>query len=384
MREALEKRLKTGQKRNEGGRKGFFKEDLEDVKFWRCTDGQHLVDIIPYLAGPNDPAVEEGEETYTLELFVHQNVGVTDGMKICLAETYGKPCPICERRKQLQREGADEDTIKDLTPSRYPRSVYNVVCYDSREEEDKGVQIWHTSSYLLEQYLLELAKKPVRPGREEVEPFIIFADADEGKSVSFKRTGKAESTKFIGIAFDDRDYAISDDVLDEAYCLDELIHVPSYDELYEWYWGGAADENVEEEPKEKSTRVSRRTREEEEPKEETRTRRPRKEKEPKEEPKEESRTRRQPRKEKEEPRKEEETTRVSRRPRKEKEEPKKEEKETRTRRQPRKEKAEPLKCPAGGVFGKDIDELGKDCDSCDIWNQCAKEADRLDAEERKR
>jgi len=107
MKEALLKRVQEGQNRKEGTAKGIFKTDLEDVPFWNCADGDHLLDIIPYMAGPYDPVTPEGKETYVLEVFVHRGVGITEGSIICLAETYRKPCPICEDRKKKQIEGEE-------------------------------------------------------------------------------------------------------------------------------------------------------------------------------------------------------------------------------------------------------------------------------------
>ena len=230
MKKGLLKRIKEGHARKEGTYKGFFKEKSElpkDISFWKCDERDHEIDIIPYFAGANDPVTPEGEETYVLEVFVHRNVGVMEGSIICLALTYGEPCPICEDRKKKQAAGADDDLIKSLTPSRFPRSVYNILCYDSPKEEDKGVQVWHTSNYLMEQYLLELAKVPIRKGRKGVEPFVAFIDPDEGKSIAFTSKGKKENTKFIGHRFMDRDYAIPNEVLERAYCLDDLIHKPT-------------------------------------------------------------------------------------------------------------------------------------------------------------
>ncbi len=355
MKEGLLKRIREGQARKEGMDKSFFREDLpKEILFWKCDEKDHLIDIIPYFAGANDPVTPEGEETYVLEVYVHRDAGVMDGSIICLAETFGRPCPICEDRKKRQMAGEDDDVVKSLTPSRFPRSIYNILCWDSTTEEEKGVQVWHTSNYLMEQHLLELAKVPVRKGRKGVEPFLAFMDPEEGKSVAFTRKGKKENTKYIGHRFADRDYTIPAEVLEQAYCLDELIHIPTYDELYVAYYGPDMEEEEEGISRKKRIRkplkgkkgVRAEVEEEEELEEE----------EVEEESEEEEEHKKKVLKKKKVVEEEEE----------EEEEPE--------------EEGEEGVCPADGTFGVDIDQL-EECEECDQWTACAKEERRLEEEE---
>jgi len=133
----------------------------------------------------------------------------------------------------------DEKTLKSISPLRNPRVLYNVICCDSKEEENKGVQVFHTSSYLMEDYLREMAKGCVRPGMEGIDPIIDFTSPDEGKSIKFKREGEAEKTKFILHQFVDRPkgFSIDEKDLNSVFVLDELIYVPTYDEVCEYYYG---------------------------------------------------------------------------------------------------------------------------------------------------
>jgi len=255
MRESLRKRTQEQTEKSQGGSgKGFFKDNLQNVKFWSCKEGDHLIDIIPYNIGENDPRLSKfskrnelqvGDPHYVLEVFAHYDVGPSEQSCICLAETYNKPCPICEHRKQLIKEGADEGVVNELKVSRYPRVIYNIVSLETADEEAKGIQVFHTSSYLMETNLAKLAKGPVRPGQTGIDPYIYFADPDEGKSISFSREGKGQNTRFTAHRFLDRNYEIEDEILDAAYCLDDLIYIPTYDEVYEMYWG-EAKESVEE------------------------------------------------------------------------------------------------------------------------------------------
>ena len=155
-------RTKRSRKVATGEEKSFFKPD-DGVKFWKCDDGDHEIDIIPYEAGPNDPDpdTEEGDYTYVLEVYTHRDIGPEEKQVICLAKTFAEPCPICEHRKEiLAGDDPDEDLAEELKAGVYPRSIYNIVCYDTVEEEDKGVQVWHTSHYLFQKHINKLANKP--------------------------------------------------------------------------------------------------------------------------------------------------------------------------------------------------------------------------------
>lgn len=337
-REALMKRLQEGQQR-QANKGGLFKAGVDIKMLSLATDQSHTMDIIPYWAGRNDPWVSEGEENYVLKIPVHRDVGMNEGMILCRAEFYPAGslhgparCPICEDRKRKQREGAPDNLIKALTPGRYPRELYNAICYDSREEERKGIQLFHTSEYLFGIYLAEIMNKPVRPNSDNLETLIPFMDLKTGKQIVFKKTGKQTDTKFIGIRFVDRDYELDDVLSDRAYCLDEIIRIPTEKEVEEYYFGPEGTEK--EEYKGKRTEVRDHMHDEEEP-----VRRPKKEVE------------------------EEEPVR-RRRPAEEEEEPKKKD-----------------KCPDGYEFGVDTDTK-KACKKCDEWEECTKVNAHREAESR--
>jgi hypothetical protein len=318
MAEALKKRTQESTNRKSGGFITIFESDLENVTFWKCKEGDHTIDVIPYPVGPNDPHVKEGEPGYVLEVKVHQRVGAAEGSYLCLAENYNKPCPVCEHRKELKKTGADQDDIKLLYPKN--RCVYNIVCYDTAEQEEKSIQIWEVSRWFSERYLTKLAKPKRRRGGGASEP-INFASPVDGKTIEFSREGSgATNTQYIGHTFLDRDYEIDDDILDQAHCLDDLLHIPTYDELYEAYWGEETEgsDKTEDAPEQKQ-----------------------REPEPEKEEKKSSgrRSRRGGRKSKEEP--------------------------------PKEEKQETEACPGGGEFGIDIDSLDH-CEDCEEWKSCAK------------
>lgn len=229
--DALKKRMKKSRERAQGGQRSIIKGD---IPLWRPKDGYHIIDIIPYLAGKNDPQTEKGDPTYTLETHVHTNIGPDNLTMLCPARMYGDKCPICEHRDKLRERGAKEDEWKPLFPK--VRHLYNVVCYDKGEEK-KGVQVWDVPWFYSEKHLQALAERPARGGKRRE---INFPDEEEGKSITFNiepAKSKNDFPSYVGWAFEDRDYSIDDDLLDAAFTLDEIIKIPKYDEISEAYWG---------------------------------------------------------------------------------------------------------------------------------------------------
>jgi len=231
--EKLKERVEKGRRNATGKQNSIIK--IDNIPLWRPKDGEHIVDILPYLAGVNDKDTPKGNPTYTFEYLVHRNVGPGNTMVLCLTEMYDKPCPICEHRQKLREDGADDDVWKPLFAKR--RNLYNIICYD-RGEEEKGVQIWDEASFYSEKNIMAISKKRGRGGKSG--KLINFSDVDSGKSISFTiepPVSKDDYRSYIGFTFEDREYAIEDDHLESCHCLDELIHIPEYDEIADLYWG---------------------------------------------------------------------------------------------------------------------------------------------------
>ena len=208
--------------------RSFFKDGIEEqgVVFWKCGASDHLLDIIPYVAGQNDPneRVKEGDWACVLIVFIHNNVGAAKDRYVCPAVNFRRPCPICEEQQEAAAAG-DEARAKALRPQEM--CVYNIVCYDNDKELQKGVQVWAVAHWNFQRYLNKLANRS-----QTGEP-VAYADPDTGRTIFFNREGtKKENTKYIGHALEPRDYIIGDDVLNQAWCLDDLIYVPKYEEMY--------------------------------------------------------------------------------------------------------------------------------------------------------
>jgi hypothetical protein len=233
---------------------GIFKPDVT-IKQWRdkSNEDNHVIDIIPYVVGanPTNAKVRQGDIAYSAEYFVHRKIGPNEDRVLCPAKNFNKPCPICEDRKVLADErGYEDQDVKDLKPSR--QVLYNVVVYDTNDEERKGVQVWMVAHWYFEKYIDDLAKASRGRGK------VNFASADVGKRIEFKRTGK-DTVTYTAHQFVDRDYKISDEILDSTYCLEDLVNILTYDELYELHYGKSANEgkDVKEAPATKEAPASK-------------------------------------------------------------------------------------------------------------------------------
>lgn len=365
MREELAKRTQESHERKDGD--VFLKYFLSDsdLPMWKCgvtKDDPHIIDIIPFLAGPNFPTgsskyqIKPGTPVYVLDLYVHQNIGPGEAWIVCPAKNYGKPCPVCEDIERRKRKGEEWDDYSDIAPKR--RCVYNVICYDNKKEEDKGIQIWEVSHRYSEKAFQALAKN-ARTG-----DVISFCSPDkDGKSISFEVSDDDFRT-IGGHKFLDRDYEITDDVLDQAYILDEQIALLTYKEIENLYFG-------EDEKPEPETRSRGRSREEE--------------------PEPETRGRGRGRGREEEPEKDTETDketrgggRLSRRTRPENEDKPAEEETTKRGRGGSEGSSRKSKntCPVeGGNFGLDID-MYKECEECSLYSKCADESEEIEKKRR--
>lgn len=224
------------------------------VNFFICKEGEHIVDILPWEAGPNmplddtgtGPITDEGELDYVLDVFVHQNVGSMKQPYVCPWENFRKPCPICEyiKANRLPKEEWSNKRAKR-------RSIYLIWNRTTVEEEKKGVQIFDAAHFFMEEKLDEIARLPRGGG------YITFSDPDKGKSVCWTRKGSGrENTSYLGHKFIERETKIPDKILDATFSLDSVIHMhPEYEEIEKAFYG--TGEKKEEEKSESKPKTEK-------------------------------------------------------------------------------------------------------------------------------
>lgn len=244
-----------GSSGNKSGVMDWKKVDGE-VEFFSPKEGRNRINIIPYtIKTKNHPLVKRGEfeigdKDYVMDIFTHRGVGPSEASVICLKSTYGKPCPICEYAAQLKKQGK-EDEAGVLKPSR--RVFYNV---QDCKNPDK-LLVFETSHYLFEKELIDEARDDEEGG------FIDFADEESGKEIKFRCSkvskGGYEFNEFKSFSFEDRDENIPDELLEAAISFDEIMNVPSYEEVEKILYG--EDDDDDDEP---ATKTKNKNREEDE------------------------------------------------------------------------------------------------------------------------
>lgn len=216
-----------------GNFKGIFEPSkVSGMKFWKPQTGEHCIDILPYLAGKYNPRRPAGKAAYFVDVFVHRNVGPNDDQYICLAKSFNEHCPICEFRSERAKDpDATEEEIKSLKPSR--RAIYAI--WDGNDQR-AGVQIWEVAHWFMENPIQAIAKKPKGGGH------VDFPHPDHGKSVAFEIAAMGKNKDYKGHQFVDRDEGIPDEILEAVPVLDELLHIPTYDEVHAAFFGASASD----------------------------------------------------------------------------------------------------------------------------------------------
>lgn len=235
--------------------------NYETATFWKPEAGPHAVDIIPYkVTSKNHPSFKAGDVDYVLSVHVHRGVGPNKDNFICMKETFGKSCPICEEMESLhesikaaemdkgksQREAwvnaKNHPDVKALKPKH--RVLYNIIDVDDRE---KGIQLYEAPYYWFEKPLAE--KFTVKQARKPNTPF--FFDPENGLTVVVHSTDEEyNGNKFVKsepTEFDRRDVTYEESIVEDTYPLDSLLVIPTYEEVKNAFLGIEMDDEEEEE-----------------------------------------------------------------------------------------------------------------------------------------
>lgn len=195
------------------------------------------LDILPYVVtDENHPDRDDengialpGELWYKRPYKLHRGVGVENASVVC-PTSFGKPCPICEYRARLLKEGGDKATIAALKPSL--RNLYVVVPKDSKTYEEKP-HIWDISQFLFQNQLNEEI--------EENEDYAVFPDLEEGLTLrirfseeTFQKNKYASTSR---IDFEERDEPYDEIILKEVPNLDEVLDVLPYSKIEALFFG---------------------------------------------------------------------------------------------------------------------------------------------------
>lgn len=250
LKDRLKKSYESKDKGSGSRPSAFDWKKADGVKFYKAKEGKNRINIIPYIVKTkNDPLVRAGDakvgdQSYMLDIFIHRNIGPTQAEVICPKSNFGKPCPICKQAQEFKDNGK-KDEASALWPKR--QCFYNVI--DAKNSEE-GIQIFAISHFLFEKELIEEARAASDDG-----DIIDFVDIDDGKMIEFRGSettsninGKAVTfLEYKSFTFKDRDEALDSDLVEKAISFDELMKLPSDDEIKSLMFGEDTEEETEEE-----------------------------------------------------------------------------------------------------------------------------------------
>lgn len=208
----------------------------------------YRLDIIPFTLKESNAYADKGEVYFEVTIWVHYGIGANQSPYICPAKQVGEKCPICEYRTKLSKDpDADEQLLKDLAPKQ--RQLFRII---DTKDKDKGIQLWEISFHNFGKQLDARIRNSDEDDRynefyELEDGFTLrigFADTSFGGGKPFP---KAESIDFKSRA---EDY--DEDTLDEGPDLDECIKILEYDELKQIHLQTSDEEEGEEEKKDNS------------------------------------------------------------------------------------------------------------------------------------
>lgn len=211
-----------------------------------CETGKHrLIDHLPFVITQEwykDLREKSGEATgllvgdwdYKLEAPFHKLKG--GGYILCLNQAFGKDCAFCNElyaEWDKPKDEQDGEKCKALTTTW--RNAYNLYDYDAKEYADEDVdpemiQLWDDQAYTNYEELLQEMMEV------DVDGLATFWDLEQGKTVKYKTRKK----KYKGydyqvvnsIEFVDRDNW-EESILDETHSLDQMLHIPTEQEVKE-------------------------------------------------------------------------------------------------------------------------------------------------------
>jgi len=222
-----------------------------DVVLWKTGQAEHEFCIFPYKVdkakakdspfrrntifnAPFDTDEIERDDCWDhkLTVLIHGNIGVNQDAVLC-PRTIKEPCPICEEKERLLKDGYDNnsDEVRACSPSK--RAIYNVFVFDSKKEMEKGVQVWEAPHASIEDVLSEQYKNK-RTGEKK-----LYTVPEENWNVWFEKKGTGLNTEYRAIEilerreedkFNQKDL---DALYDMSYPLEDIIEVKPFNEILE-------------------------------------------------------------------------------------------------------------------------------------------------------
>lgn len=218
------------------------------LKFYKFGEVKKYYDVnvLPFRVGRNHPAVvageiREGDWDFSVDYFVHRNVGPDKGTYICLKKTYGKACPMCEEAQRLV-----DDQGQDAATGMWA-SKRSLLCVQPLDERGHGADEPMLLDCAYNNFTHDLTDASTACMRGE--GTVDFANPGaSGREVTFQvgedTMGGGRKYKLgKNFAFNKRREEIPESVLEAVPCLDSLLVVPTKETVAAAMFGGAVPEN---------------------------------------------------------------------------------------------------------------------------------------------
>jgi len=225
-----ERNYTSARERAEKQNTGFTSTYLkipEGMQMFKPKAQTFLLDIMPFTAGKGNESAQPGATHWERTYYSHNRVGANGDAYLCPRRNSNKKCPICEYRSRLQSKGddGDEKLIQDLAPKQ--RQLFIV---KDLKDPEKEFQLWDISFHLFGKTL----DARIRNSDEDDE-WDKFFFAEDGLTLRIgfgeKSFGGVTFYEAETIDFKPRKNQYEDAVIDEMVCLDDMLIVPSYDDL---------------------------------------------------------------------------------------------------------------------------------------------------------
>jgi len=133
-------------------------------------------------------------------------------------------------------DNPSEDVQAQIESARAKR--YSVYAVWDRDNESKGVQIFIVAHWFFQNNVMGICKKPRSGG------VVAFADpsAEEGRSIAFEIAGSKTQQQWKSFQFSEREEDIPDDIIEAVPTLDELLDIPTYEQVKKAFWAGLSEE----------------------------------------------------------------------------------------------------------------------------------------------
>lgn len=201
----------------------------EGIKKFKPEKGKSYKGVfLPWPAGKYNKSAVEGKLVAVRFVKAHAQVGPDNEMHLCEANTYGKPCPVCEEFSRLQRKGEGKDYWKKvLAPLKAKDRELRLFWMP---DDPKNLYLWEEASFCFgEAFRIKVAKK---------QEWKRYADPDDGCYIEFEgREAKIGEGSFVdcklGIEIEKRTEPIPESILAKAekLCVDDWVIATPYSKL---------------------------------------------------------------------------------------------------------------------------------------------------------